>query len=166
MVLIWQIVQATLFGLSPRPMYAWRSFLLRLFGARIGRGVEVRPTARIAYPWKLEIGDRVWVSDNTELYCMAPIRIGSHSVISQRSYLCAAKHDHHRTDFAMIAGPITIGSQVWLATDVFVAPGITIGDGAVVGARSSVFSDVPAGAIAYGTPARVQGQRQPGKPGD
>lgn len=166
MVLIWQLVQATLFGLSPRPLYAWRSFLLRLFGAKIGRGVEIRPTSRIAFPWKLEIGDRVWVSDNTELYSLAPIRIGSHSVISQRSYLCAAKHDHRRADFAMIAGPITIGSQVWLATDVFVAPGVTIGDGAVVGARSSVFSDIPSGAMAYGTPALVKGQRNTSEMGD
>ena len=158
-VLVWQLVQATLFGLSPRPMYAWRRFLLRLFGAKIGPGVEIRPTSRIAFPWKLEIANNVWVSDNTELYSLATIRIGAHSVISQRSYLCAAKHDHRRSDFAMIALPITIGEQVWVASDVFVAPGITIGDGAVVGARSSVFSDVPARAIVYGTPAQVKGWR-------
>jgi putative colanic acid biosynthesis acetyltransferase WcaF len=142
-------------------MYSWRRFLLRLFGAKIGKGVKVRSTCRVAFPWKLEIGDHAWVGDDTDLYSLAPISIGAHSVISQRSYLCAAKHDHCRRNFAMIAQPISIGSQVWIATDVFVAPGITIGDGAVIGARSSVFDDIPAGVIAFGTPALVKGRRRP-----
>ena len=158
-VLIWHFVQATLFRLSPRPMYAWRRFLLRLFGAKIGRCVKVRSTSRIAFPWKLEIDEHTWIGDDTDLYSLAPIHIGAHSVISQRSYLCAAQHDHRRRDFAMVTSPVTIGNQVWLATDVFVGPGVTIGDGAVVGARSSVFSNIPPGTIAYGSPARVHGLR-------
>jgi putative colanic acid biosynthesis acetyltransferase WcaF len=158
-VLIWQLVQATIFALSPRPLYGWRRFLLRIFGAKVGQGAKLRPTSRIAFPWKLEIGEHSWIGDDTDLYSLAPIRIGAHSVISQRSYICAAKHDHRRKNFAMIAQPVSIGSEVWLATDVFVAPGVTIGDGAVIGARSSVFDDIPAGVVAYGSPAVVKGLR-------
>jgi putative colanic acid biosynthesis acetyltransferase WcaF len=158
-VLIWQIVQATLFACSPQPFYGWRRFLLRCFGARIGRGVLVRPSARITYPWKVIIGDRSWIGDHAELYSLGDIKIGADSVVSQRSYLCAATHDHRRPDFAMIARPIVIGDQVWIATDVFVAPGVTIADGAVVGARSSVFKNIGAGEIAFGSPAVTTGRR-------
>lgn len=158
-VVIWQIVQATLFACSPQPLYGWRRFLLRCFGARIGRSVLIRPTARITYPWKVTIGDRSWIGDHAELYSLGDIRIGADSVISQRSYLCAATHDHRKPDFAMIAKPITIGDQVWIATDVFVAPGVTIADGAVVGARSSVFKNVGTCEIAFGSPAVTTGRR-------
>jgi putative colanic acid biosynthesis acetyltransferase WcaF len=163
-VLTWQIVQATVFRFSPRPMYAWRRLLLRMFGAKIGTGMKIRPTARVEFPWRLEIGEYAWIGDDAYLYSLAPISVGAQSVISQRSYLCAAQHDYRRVDFAMVARPISVGSQVWLATDVFVAPGVTIGNGSVIGARSSVFCDIPANVIAYGTPARVQGLRIPSEP--
>ena len=92
-VLLWQLVQSTLFGLSPQPLYAWRRALLRLFGAKIGRKVLVRPTARVTYPWKVEIGDCSWIGDHAELYSLDRISIGRNAAISQRSYLCTASHD-------------------------------------------------------------------------
>ena len=158
-VLLWQLVQASLFACSPQPLYGWRRFLLRLFGGRIGQGVLVRPTARITYPWKVEIGDRAWIGDHAELYSLGPIRIGADSVVSQRSYLCAATHDHRRPDFPILAPGVTIADQVWIAADVFVAPGVHIGHGAVIGARSSVFCDIAPNAIAMGNPARTTGLR-------
>lgn len=158
-VFVWQLVQGSLFACSPQFAYGWRRLLLRGFGARIGRAVKVRPSARITYPWKVEIGDRAWIGDQAELYSLAPIRVGADAVVSQKSYLCAASHDHRRPDFPMIEGPIVIGDQAWIAADVFIAPGVTIGRGAVVGARSSVFADVEAGMVAFGSPAKVQGPR-------
>jgi putative colanic acid biosynthesis acetyltransferase WcaF len=158
-VFLWQLVQGSLFACSPQFAYGWRRLLLRAFGARIGRDVKVRPSARIIYPWKVEIGDRAWIGDHAELYSLAPIRIGADAVVSQKSYLCAASHDHHRVEFPMVEGPITIGDQAWIAADVFIAPGVSIGRGAVVGARSSVFFDVEAGAVAFGSPASVQTRR-------
>ena len=92
-VLAWQIVQPTLFGLSPQPFYGWRRALLRLFGANVGRGVLVRPTARVTYPWKVTLGDHCWIGDHAELYSLGPISIGAHAVVSQHSYLCSATHD-------------------------------------------------------------------------
>jgi len=135
-------------------MYGWRNFLLRLFGAKIGQGVIIRPSVRVTYPWKVKIGDRVWIGDNAELYSLGEIEVGDDVVISQKSYLCAATHDFTKPSFDMIDRKITIESQVWIATDVFVAPGVTVGRGALVGARSSVFTDMPSGMICIGSPAK------------
>ncbi|TCU63844.1 putative colanic acid biosynthesis acetyltransferase WcaF [Bradyrhizobium sp. R2.2-H] len=154
-MLLWQVVQSTLFALSPQPFFAWRRFLLRLFGAKIGRKVLLRPTVRVTYPWKTEIGDYSWIGDHVELYSLDCISIGSHSVISQRSYLCTGSHDMADLAFSYITAPITVGDQVWIASDVFVAPGVKVGRGAVVGARSTVREDVPPEVVAIGEPARV-----------
>ena len=153
LVQAWWLVQWFLFRPSPQAFYGWRRFLLRLFGARIGRQVLIRPTAWVTFPWKLSIGDYAWIGDEVVLYCLGEISIGAHTVISQRSYLSAGSHDYEQPDFPILAPPITIGEQAWLATDVFVGPGVRIGAGAVVGARSSVFKDLPAGMICYGNPA-------------
>lgn len=151
----WWIIRAILFSWSPQFMYKWRSMLLRAFGAKIGHNVLIRPTARITYPWKVSIGDYSWIGDHVELYSLGEIRIGANSVISQRSYLCTGSHDYEKSTFDIYAKPINLGDEVWVATDVFVAPGVSIGDGAVVGARSTVLSDIEPGMIAYGNPARV-----------
>lgn len=153
-VQVWWVVQMTLFALSPQFMFGWRRFLLRLFGARVGEGVLVRPSVRITYPWKVSIGARSWLGDNAELYSLGEIEIGSDVVISQRSYLCSASHDYTKPTFDIFDEKIVVEDQVWLATDVYIAPGLTIGRGAVVGARSSVFQNMPAGMLCYGSPAK------------
>ena len=153
-VQLWWCVQATLFAWSPQFMYGWRRFLLRLFGAKIGQKVLIRPSAKITYPWKLKIGDYSWIGDSVELYTLGDIVIGSNTVISQRSYLCTGTHDFSIITFDIYEKPIHVGNQVWIATDVFVAPGITIEDAAVVGARSTVLSDLPEAMICYGNPAK------------
>jgi putative colanic acid biosynthesis acetyltransferase WcaF len=153
-VQLWWLVQASLFRLSPQFCYGWRRGLLRLFGARIGQGVLIRPSARITYPWKLAIGDNAWIGDEVILYTLDHIEIGHDAVVSQRSHLCAGTHDHRRPDFPIQGGPITVGAEAWLGADVFVAPGKSIGRGAVVGARSSVFSDLPEMMMCFGSPAR------------
>ena len=151
---LWWLVQAVFFATSPQYMYRWRVFLLRLFGAKIGRNVIIRPTARITYPWKLKIDDNSWIGDQVELYNLAEISIGKNSVISQRSYICTGSHDHSKPDFPIYAKPILILDSVWLATDVFVAPGITIHQNVVVGARSSVFKDLTENCIYMGSPTK------------
>ena len=152
-VQIWWLVEAVLFHTSPQALYGWRRFLLRLFGANIGRNVLVRPSATITYPWKVSIGDYSWIGDEVVLYSLSEITLGSHVVISQRSYLCAATHDYSQPTFDMQAGPIQVRDQAWIAADVFIAPGVTIDTGCLVGARSSVLHDLPSGMICYGNPA-------------
>jgi putative colanic acid biosynthesis acetyltransferase WcaF len=153
-VQLWWIVQVTLFACSPRVCNGWRCFLMRLFGASVGRHVVIRPSARVTYPWRVVIGDYSWVGDDVVLYSLGPIRIGRHSVISQRSYLCGAGHDYTDPSFPTVSKAIAIADEVWVAADVFVAPGVSIGRGAVIGARSSVFSDMPDMMICHGFPAR------------
>lgn len=153
-VQLWWLVQATLFRWSPQALYNWRRFLLRLFSAKIGKGVIVRPTVTITYPWKVSIGDYTWIGDDVVIYSLSNICIGKHSVISQKSYLCGGGHDYKKNTFDIVAEDIVIGDEAWIATDVFVAPGVSIGDGCVVGARSSVFHDLPKEMICMGSPAK------------
>lgn len=154
-VQLWWLVQATLFRGSPQIFYGFRRWLLRLFGARIGEGVIIRPSVRIPYPWKLRIGDHSWIGDDAVLYCFAEIIIGRDVVVSQKSYLCAGTHNYRKATFDIEAFPIVIEDEAWVAADVFVAPGVTIGKGAVVGSRSSVFTDIPAMMVCVGSPARA-----------
>lgn len=159
-VQLWWLVQSTLFGLSPQFLYGWRRFLLRVFGAQIGKGVLVRPSARITYPWKVSIGDYSWIGDDAVLYSLGEIQIGSHAVVSQRSYVCTGTHDSGMLTFDILARKIVIEDEAWIATDVFVGPGVTIGRGTVVGARSSVYKELPSMVVAVGTPAKPIRKRE------
>jgi putative colanic acid biosynthesis acetyltransferase WcaF len=153
-VQLWWIVDCLFFKPSPQILYGWRRFLLRSFGARIGKNVILRPSVKITYPWKISIGDNSWIGDEVDLYSLGDITIGRDAVISQRSYICTGSHDFESLSFDIFSKPIVIEDQAWLATDVFVAPGITIGRGAVVGARSSVFKNVAGGYVYAGSPLR------------
>ena len=159
MVQLWWLVQATFFRMSPQVLYGFRRWLLRLFGARVGKGVVIRPTATFTYPWKITLGDNAWIGDDVVIYSLGPITIGNDAVISQRSYLCAGTHDYRSRAFDIVSAPIVIGDKAWLAADVFVAPGVCIGKGTVVGARSSVFSDLPGMMVCAGSPARPRHAR-------
>ena len=154
-VQVWWIVQKLFFNSSPQFMYAWRRFLLKMFGAKIGKGVILRPSAHIQFPWKVSIGDYSWIGDEVVLYSLGEIEIGKNVVVSQKSYLCTGSHDYQQEDFPIYAQKIILEDECWLATDVFVAPGITIGKGCVIGARSSVYKDMPEGMVCMGNPAKV-----------
>lgn len=136
-------------------MFAWRRFLLRLFGAGIGQGVLIRPTASVTYPWKLTIGDWSWVGDHATLYTLGEITIGDNAVVSHHAYLCTGSHDYSRPTFDQFAKPIHVESESWIAVGVFVGPGVTIGRGAVVGACSVVLNDVPEMTICAGNPLKI-----------
>ncbi|QGQ94352.1 colanic acid biosynthesis acetyltransferase WcaF [Paenibacillus psychroresistens] len=153
-VLLWWFVQGTLFRFSLHQMYGWRRWLLRLFGAEIGRKVKIRPSAKFTYPWKVAIDDFSWVGDSVEFYSLDTITVGKHCVISQKSYLCTGSHDLTDVRFGLITKPITIKDGVWIASDVFVYPGVTLEEMAVVSARSTVTNNVPAEEIYAGTPAQ------------
>ncbi|HTJ95296.1 MAG TPA: putative colanic acid biosynthesis acetyltransferase [Pararobbsia sp.] len=162
-VQLWWIVQALLFKPSPQLAYGWRRMLLRLFGARVGEGAIIRPSAHFTYPWKVSIGEYAWIGDDVTLYSLGEIEIGAHSVVSQKSYLCAGDHDYQAIDFTIRGRPIRIGSQVWIASDVFIAPNVTIADGVVVGARSTVLRSLEAGFVYAGNPVRAVKRRAPSR---
>jgi putative colanic acid biosynthesis acetyltransferase WcaF len=153
----WILIRC-LFFQNPLPWpSAWRVFLLRQFGARIGSGVVIRENVNISFPWRLAIGDHVWIGEGVGILSLAAVTIESHVCISQRAYLCTGSHDFRREDFRLKVAPITVRTGSWVAAASFLAPGIEIGAGAVVAAGSVVFSDVPPGSFARGNPAVVEG---------
>lgn len=152
--LVWSVIWLLLFRPSPRPVHRWRNWLLRLFGAKLHPAARVYPSARVWAPWHLVMDERATLGDRVDCYCVDTIRIGAHTTVSQDSVLCGATHDHEDPKFRLVPRPIMIGASCWVAADVFVGPGVSIGEGTVVGARSSVFSDLPAWKICVGTPAR------------
>ena len=140
-------------------MHEWRRLLLRCFGAQVAAGAHPYPSAKIWAPWNLTMEEHSCLADNVDCYCVAPIRIGIHATVSQYSYLCAASHDYRDPAMPLIVAPIVIESRAWVAADVFVGPGVKIGEGSVVGARSTVLSDVAPWSIVGGSPAKRIGER-------
>lgn len=151
-VQLWRVIYVVFFRNSPQFLYGWRRLILRLFGAKIGKKVIIRPSVEITYPWKVEIGDYSWIGDNVVLYSLGKITIGSNTVVSQKSYLCTGSHDFNSVAFDIFEKPIVIGNSCWIATDVFVAPGVQIVDEVIVGARSSVFKSIVVKGIYKGNP--------------
>ena len=133
--------------------------MLRLFGAKIGRGGKIYPSADIMFPWNLEIGDHAVISWKVIIYNLGKITIGPNTIISQYVHLCAGNHDYKSQDFRLLKTPIVIGKNVWIAADAFVGPGVVVGDNAVVYARSVVVKDVPENTVVGGHPAVVVGSK-------
>lgn len=156
----WGIVWAFLFRPSPRPCHAWRAWLLRLFGARIGQGCHVYPAVRIWAPWNLIMEDRSSMADDVVCYSMGKICIGERTIISQGVHLCTGTHEYSRKDLQLSARPISIGADAWLCADCFVHPGVTIGAGAVIGARAVVTRDMPAWMVCRGHPCEPVKKRE------
>lgn len=152
---MWELVQATIFRWSPKRANRWRTRLLRMFGANIDGTAVVRRTARIQHPWLLHMAPHSAIAEEVLVYNLGPIRIGEHTVVSQRAHLCAGTHDYHREDLPLLRSFITIGRGVWVCADAFVGPDVTIGDNALVGARAVVMRDVPPAMIVAGNPAKV-----------
>jgi putative colanic acid biosynthesis acetyltransferase WcaF len=155
----WAAVWLVLFRPTPGPLHAWRRLLLRIFGAQLAPGAKIHSSVRIWAPWNLDMGRNSCLGPYVDCYSVAPIRIGAAATVSQYSFLCTAGHDVDSADMALVTGPIAIGAHAWIAADAFVGPGVTIGEGGVVGARSSAFRDVPPWTVVAGSPARTLRQR-------
>jgi len=155
---LWNLV-SPLFRWSPRPCWCWRNFLLRLFGAEVGKGVHIDPSVRIFIPWNLKIGDWSSVGFDALLYNLGPLVIGQKVTVSQRAHLCGGTHDYRSPAMDLIKTPITLGDGAWVCADAFIGPGVKVGQGAVVGARAVVMKDVEAGHIVAGNPAVPVGKK-------
>lgn len=156
---LWEVLRGPLFAWTPRPLWGWRRFVLRLFGATVGRDVRIHPSVRIAVPWNLALGDEVGLGDGVILYSLGPIEIGPRATVSQHAHLCAGSHDHRRRDFPLLKPPIRVGEGAWICADAFVGPGVCVGGHAIVGARAVVVKDVEPATIVAGNPARPIGRR-------
>lgn len=158
--LVWYIINATIFRLCiGRVCKEIRHLLLRIFGAEIDRDAYIYSSAKIFAPWNLKVG-RACIGPHTNIYCKAPIVIGNDVVVSQGSYLCSAGHDISSLMLPMVCKPIVVNDFAWVAADAFVGMGVTIGEGAVVGARATVFKDVAPWTVVGGNPAKFIKNRE------
>ena len=157
---LWKLFGRRLFSMSYHNWYGFRRRILRAFGAQISATTDFRPTVALDRPWNLRCGEHVLVGDYALILARCPITIGDRAVVSQRTSLLTEARDHTRPGAAPIHKPITIGPDAWVATDALVLPGVSLGAGAVIGARSMVDADVPDWTIAAGDPARPLKKRE------
>lgn len=150
--LLWLAVSGLLFS-SWVPGSSWRVALLRIFGAKIGVGVVIKPHVLIKFPWKLSIGSYSWIGEKAWIDNLACVTIGSHACVSQGVYLCTGSHDWSQSTFDLIAKPIEVSDQVWLGAFSRVAPGVTIAEGAVLSLGSVATRSLQAWTVYSGQPA-------------
>lgn len=153
------MVSFVAFRFTPVPAHAWRRFVLRLMGAKIGDRCAIYPSVKIWAPWNLQTDIAVTIGPGANIYNVDHITIGQGAIISQGAHLCAATHDFRSDDFALMVGSIFVGPNAWIAAEAFVSPGLTIGHSAVVGARAVVTKSVDDFEIVAGNPAKVIGKR-------
>jgi putative colanic acid biosynthesis acetyltransferase WcaF len=148
-----------LFRFSPRPCFGWRRAVLRCFGASVGKQVNMYSSTRIYFPWNLTVGDWSAIGEEALIYNLGPVTLGQKVTISHRAHLCAGTHDYRQTDLPLLKPPIEIKDQAWICADAFVGPGVTVGEGAVVGACAVVVKNVEPWAVVAGNPARFVKKR-------
>lgn len=158
--LVWGAAWLVLAAWTPAPFHPWRRTLLRAFGARIAPGANIYSSARVWYPPNLRMESFSCLGPDVICYCMAPITIGAYALASQGAHLCAGTHDIRDPDFQLVSRPITVGPRAWIAAEAFVGPGVTVGEGAVLGARAVAMKDLEAWTIYTGNPAQPIGERR------
>lgn len=150
----WQFLVQPIFLLLPRFANNFRIFILRKMGAKIGNTCLIEAGVRILMPWNLNIGDCVAIGKDVEIYNYALVKINDMTIISQRCFICTGTHDYTHPYIPLTWKPITIGSECWIAAESFLAPGINIGNGSVIGARSVVSKNMPEWMVCAGNPCR------------
>jgi putative colanic acid biosynthesis acetyltransferase WcaF len=156
---LWAVVYALVFRPTPRPLHAWRSWILRCFGARLGPHCHIYPGSRIWAPWNLRCDEGASVADDAVIYNAAEVHLGYYAIVSQQAYVCTATHDINDPAFPMITAPVSLGRYAWVCARACVLPGVTIHDGAVLGLGALASRDLEPWKVYAGNPARVVGSR-------
>jgi putative colanic acid biosynthesis acetyltransferase WcaF len=151
--LTWNICWSIFYRMSPRPLHSWRSFLLRCFGAKMGPDCHFYPRSKVWAPWNLICANQVTAGDGAEIYNPAPVTFGSHAIVSQDAYICAATHDYDDPAFPLVAFAMSVGSYAWVCARASLAPGVNMGEGAVLGLGSVATRNLEAWTVYAGVPA-------------
>jgi putative colanic acid biosynthesis acetyltransferase WcaF len=159
--MLWAAVQATIFRYSFRTWDRWRCMLLRAFGAKVHPTCHIRRTAVFECPWNLTMEEHASAGDHAILYCLGQVRIGARTTVSQGAHICAGSHDYTSRRMVLLRPAIRIGNDCWIAAEAFVGPAVTIGDGAILGARGVTFRDLEPWTIYVGNPAKPVRKRPP-----
>ena len=152
---VWFYANAVIFNSSLFPVNALKIFLLKIFGAKIGKGVVIKPSVNIKYPWNVSIGDYTWIGENVWIDSLVKISIGSNVCISQGAYLLTGNHNYKKTTFDLIVQPITVEDGVWIGARSIVCPGVICKTQAVLTAGSIATKRLEAYSIYQGNPADV-----------
>ena len=150
---VWTLAWALFCRLSPRPFHGWRRSWLRLFGARVDRTASIYPSARIWAPWNLQMGARSALGDLVDCYNVGRVILEDDAIVSQQAYLCTATHDITDPGRKLLTAPIRLHRLSWVCAGAFLHPGVTLGEGAIAGARSVVTRDVAPWTVVAGNPA-------------
>jgi putative colanic acid biosynthesis acetyltransferase WcaF len=152
---LWLVVSFLLFRLCPFSFSALKRVVLRVFGAKIGRGVVIKPQVKVTFPWKLEVGDFVWLGEECWLLNLEKIVIKSNVCISQRAFLCTGSHNYKLPTFDLITKPIVVEEGAWIGAGAWVGPGVNVSEQAVLTAGSVATGNLEAGNIYKGNPAEL-----------
>ncbi|CDZ71361.1 Bme4 protein [Neorhizobium galegae bv. orientalis] len=164
--LAWTLVWSLFGRWTPVPLFAWRRFLLRRFGARIDRTARIYPGVAVWYPPNLAMAAYSCLGRGVNCYCMDRIELGTHAIVSQGAHLCTGTHDIDDANFQLVTRPIVVGANAWIAAETFVGPGVVVGEGAVLGARAVTFRNLDPWTIYAGNPVRRLRRRfEQDKPG-
>lgn len=150
---LWHFVNVLVLQNALNPSSRLKVIALRAFGARIGRGVNLKPGINVKYPWHLEIGDHAWIGERVWLDSLAPIRIGAHACVSQDAYLCTGNHDWSDPHFGLIVKPIFIENGAWVGARATVLAGASLADHAVLAAGGVLSQATEPYTIYGGNPA-------------
>lgn len=151
---IYKIIDLLFIKTTPKFMHSWRVFLYRFFGAKIGEGVKISSSAKLLYPWNIEIGNHCWIGDEVELYSVDKIIIGNNVAFAHNIFVATAAHDVSKIIFPTIRKPVVFMDEVWISSNVFINMGVVLKRGVVVGSASVVTKDLPEGYICVGNPAK------------
>jgi putative colanic acid biosynthesis acetyltransferase WcaF len=156
---LWLVINLLLFRFCPFGFSPLKRLALRAFGARIGKNVTIKPQVKITFPWKLTIGDHVWLGEECWLLNLERIVIGNNVCISQRAFLCAGSHNYKSSTFDLIVKPITVEDGCWIGAAAWIGPGVTVGTHAVLTAGSVAGKSLEPYGIYRGNPAMRVKQR-------
>jgi putative colanic acid biosynthesis acetyltransferase WcaF len=159
--MLWYYCSLLVFESGWLPVSGPKARLLRLFGARVGVGLVIKPNVRIKYPWRLVVGDHCWIGQGAWIDNIEDVRIGNHVCVSQLVYFCTGSHDYRRRKFDLSARPIAVADGAWIGARATLLPGVSIGSNAVVAGGSVVTKSVDAAAIVGGNPAKLIARREP-----
>ena len=157
---IWSVIYYSLFRFSPIPLFSYRNFILKLFGATIGNNVKIYPSVKIWLHSNLVIGENSCLGRNVHCYNQAKITIKKNVVISQFSYLCASSHDYSKSTFPLLLLPIVIEDSCWVCADAFVGPSVKLKTGTIIGARCCITKDTKSWSVYIGNPGKFLKSRR------
>ena len=158
-MLAWETCWRLFCAWTPKPLWRWRNLWLRLFGAKVARRSFVHQRARILIPWHITLHEGACIGDRANLYSLGTITVGPGAIVAQEAYLCAGSHDFTVDALPLTTAPIVVGAEAFIGARAILLPGVSIGNGAIIGAGSVVTRDIAPGVVAAGNPAKVLRER-------